>query len=155
MSNQMTAETRAEKTGKLLGIMTFLFAVALVIHQVIIIDGDVVSYMLKHSGNNVTENAIKTISNSIRYTGILYILAYASGVVAMKVQHPYLWWFLIAVFISQLFNALLYPPILYAAIFNVKGFLALIPYFFVVIGSLVMIIFMITVSIKRKSTFNR
>ncbi|REH87150.1 hypothetical protein [Staphylococcus felis] len=155
MSQKLTADIRAEKTGKLLGIMTFLFAVALVIHQVIIVDDQVVSYMLKHSGNNVTESAINAISNSIRYTGILYILAYASGVVAMKFQHPYLWWFLVAVFISQIFNALLYPPILYAAIFNVKSFFALIPYFFVVIGSLVMVIFMVTMSIKRKSTFNR
>ena len=61
---------------------------------------------------------------------------------------------MLAVFISQLFNALLNPPILYAAIFHVKGFFALVPYLLVNLGSLVLAIMMITVSVKRKSTFN-
>lgn len=155
MSEQLTPEMRAHTTGKMLGIVTFIFAVALVVHQVLIVDSDVISYMLTESGNDATKNAINGINNSIRYTGILYIIAYATGVLAMKFQHPYLWWFLVAIFVSQVFNALLYPPILYVAIYNVKGFFALVPYFVVVVGSLLLAIWMIVVSIKRKSTFNR
>ncbi|USO09589.1 hypothetical protein K9E75_12835 [Staphylococcus pseudintermedius] len=75
--------------------------------------------------------------------------------VALKNQHPYLWWFMLAVFISQIFNALLNPPILYTAIFHVKGFFGLIPYALVIVGSLVLAVMMIRVSVKRKSTFNR
>lgn len=155
MKQNSTNEVRAQHTGRLIGYISFLFAVCLVIHQVIIVNGHVISYMLEHSGNQTTKNAINAINNSLRYTGILYILAYSAGVVAIKYQHPYLWWFMVAVFISQLFNALLNPPILYAAILNVKGFFALIPFIVVSIGSLILAIFMITVSIKRKSTFNR
>ncbi|BAS46722.1 hypothetical protein SSCHL_1942 [Staphylococcus schleiferi] len=155
MSQLQNSGMRAQHTGKLLGYISFLFAVCLVIHQVVIVDGQVITYMLEHSGNKATENSINAINNSLRYIGILYVLAYAAGVVALKNQHPYLWWFMLAVFISQLFNALLNPPILYAAIFHVKGFFALVPYLVVNLGSLVLAIMMITVSVKRKSTFNR
>ncbi|UEX89660.1 hypothetical protein [Staphylococcus ratti] len=155
MKQNPSNEARAKHTGRLIGYLSFLFAVCLVVHQVIIVDGHVISYMLEHSNNRTTENAINMINNSLRYTGILYILAYSAGVVAIKYQHPYLWWFMIAVFISQLFNALLNPPIIYIAILNVKGFFALIPYIIVIIGTLLLVIFMIWVSIKRKSTFNR
>lgn len=155
MSQHMDTELRAKNTGKLLAYISFLFAVCLVVHQVVIVDGQVISYMLEQSGNKVSQNSINAISNSLRYTGILYILAYSAGVVSIKFQHPYLWWFMIAVFISQAFNSLLNPPILYSAIFHVKGFFALVPYGIAVIGSLVAAIFMITTSVKRKSTFNR
>ncbi|PTH59648.1 hypothetical protein [Staphylococcus agnetis] len=155
MDQNLSSDARATHTGRLLAYISFLFAVCLVIHQVVIVDGQVISYMLEHSGNQISQNAINAINNSLRYTGILYILAYSAGVVAIKYQHPYLWWFMVVVFISQLFNALLNPPILYTAIFNVKGFFALIPYIIVCIGSLILAVFMIIVSIKRKSTFNR
>ncbi|AVQ34362.1 hypothetical protein C7J88_09375 [Staphylococcus muscae] len=155
MSQHTDAEIRANHTGRLLAYVSFLFAVCLVVHQVMIVDGHVISHMLEQSGNKVSENAIKAISNSLRYTGILYILAYSAGVVAIKFQHPYLWWFMVAVFISQVFNALLNPPILYSAIFHVKGFFALVPYGIVVLGSIAVAAFMITTSIKRKTTFNR
>lgn len=148
-------ELRAQHTGKLIAYLSFLFAVCLVIHQVMVVDGQVVTYMLEHSGNQATKNSINAINNSLRYIGILYILAYAAGVVALKNQHPYLWWFMVAVFVSQLFNALLNPPILYVAIYHVKGFFGLVPYAVVFIGSLVLVIVMITMSVKRKSTFNR
>lgn len=155
MSQQMDTELRAKSTGKLLAYISFLFAVCLVVHQVVIVDGHVISYMLEQSGNKVSQNSINAISNSLRYTGILYILAYSAGVVAIKFQHPYLWWFMIAVFISQVFNALLNPPLLYSAIFHVKGFFALVPYGIAVIGSIIVAAFMITTSVKRKTTFNR
>ncbi|ARJ51307.1 hypothetical protein [Staphylococcus lutrae] len=155
MSQIQDKELRARHTGKLLAYLSFLFAVCLVIHQVMVVDGQVVAYMLEHSGNKATENSINAINNSLRYIGILYILAYAAGVVALKNQHPYLWWFMLAVFISQLFNALLNPPVLYSAIYHVKGFFGLVPYGVVFIGSLVLVVMMITMSVKRKSTFNR
>lgn len=155
MSQHTDTEVRANHTGKLLAYVSFLFAVCLTIHQVVIVDGQVIGHMLEQSGNNVSKNAINTISNSLRYTGILYILAYSAGVVAIKFQHPYLWWFMVAVFVSQVFNALLNPPILYSAIFHVKGFFALVPYGIVVLGSIAVAAFMITTSIKRKTTFNR
>ncbi|QLK85556.1 hypothetical protein [Staphylococcus sp. 17KM0847] len=155
MSNLTESEMRAKHTGRLLAYISFLFAVCLVVHQVTIVDSQVISHMLEQSGNKVSENAINAINNSLRYTGILYILAYSAGVVAIKFQHPYLWWFMLAVFISQVFNALLNPPLLYVSIVNVKGFLALVPYAVAVIGSIVMAVFMIITSIKRKTTFNR
>ncbi|EOG6878796.1 hypothetical protein ACLH3S_001772 [Staphylococcus pseudintermedius] len=155
MPQLQDTDLRAQHTGKLLAYLSFLFAVCLVIHQVMIVDGQVVTYMLEHSGNKATENSINAINNSLRYIGILYILANAAGVVALKNQHPYLWWFMLAVFISQIFNALLNPPILYTAIFHVKGFFGLIPYALVIVGSLVLAVMMIRVSVKRKSTFNR
>ncbi|UXR70025.1 MULTISPECIES: hypothetical protein [unclassified Staphylococcus] len=155
MSQHTDTEVRANHTGKLLAYVSFLFAVCLTIHQVVIVDGQVIGHMLEQSGNNVSKNAINTISNSLRYTGILYILAYSAGVVAIKFQHPYLWWFMVAVFVSQVFNALLNPPILYSAIFHVKGFFALVPYGIVVLGSIAVAAFMITTSVKRKTTFNR
>ncbi|UXR72065.1 hypothetical protein [Staphylococcus sp. IVB6240] len=155
MSQHTDTEVRANHTGKLLAYVSFLFAVCLTIHQVVIVDGQVIGHMLEQSGNNVSKNAINTISNSLRYTGILYILAYSAGVVAIKFQHPYLWWFMVAVFVSQVFNALLNPPILYSTIFHVKGFFALVPYGIVVLGSIAVAAFMITTSVKRKTTFNR
>ncbi|MCS4486868.1 hypothetical protein [Staphylococcus americanisciuri] len=155
MSQHTDTEMRANNTGKLLAYVSFLFAVCLVVHQVVIVDNHVIGYMLEQSGNKVTQNSINAINNSLRYTGILYILAYSAGVVAIKFQHPYLWWFMLAVFISQIFNALLNPPLLYSAIFHVKGFFALVPYGVAVIGSIIVVAMMITMSVKRKTTFNR
>ncbi|USO09590.1 hypothetical protein K9E75_12840 [Staphylococcus pseudintermedius] len=78
MPQLQDTELRAQHTGKLLAYLSFLFAVCLVIHQVMIVDGQVVTYMLEHSGNKATENSINAINNSLRYIGILYILANAA-----------------------------------------------------------------------------
>ena len=56
--------------------------------------------LLSLAGQKTSDTAVHNILNSDRYTGVMYILAYLAGVVALWNRHPYLWWFMFAVYVS-------------------------------------------------------
>ena len=60
-----------------------------------------------------------------------------------------------AVYISNAFFTLVNLYMVVQAILDVKSMIAILPILIVVIGSLILAAYMLVVSIKRKSTFNR
>ncbi|MEJ7351189.1 hypothetical protein WL553_13380, partial [Staphylococcus epidermidis] len=70
-------------------------------------------------------------------------------------RHPYLWWFMFAVYVSNALFTLVNLYMFVQAILDVKNVIAILPILIVVIGSIVLAIYMLVVSIARKSTFNR
>ncbi|MDN6067879.1 MAG: hypothetical protein L0I52_10940, partial [Staphylococcus equorum] len=120
-----------------------------------VLDDSVIKQLLLNSEQKPSENAVGTIKNSFQFTGVMYIFANLAGIIAIWNRHTYLWWFMFAVFISQiLYNVVNIGPV-YGAILDVKAGINLIPLTVVLIMSFVLAIYMLAVSIKRKSTFNR
>ncbi|MDN6720903.1 MAG: hypothetical protein L0L52_01565, partial [Staphylococcus equorum] len=114
-----------------------------------------IKQLLLNSEQKPSENAVGTIKNSFQFTGVMYIFANLAGIIAIWNRHTYLWWFMFAVFISQiLYNVVNIGPV-YGSILDVKAGINLIPLTVVLIMSFVLAIYMLAVSIKRKSTFNR
>ena len=78
-----------------------------------------------------------------------------AGVIAIWNRHTYLWWFMFAVFTSQILYNLINIGSVYGAILDVKGTINIFPLTIVLVMSLLLAIYMFVVSVKRKSTFNR
>ncbi|MCC3681636.1 hypothetical protein LLE75_01580 [Staphylococcus epidermidis] len=143
------------RTGRLIAISSLGFCILLIIHHFIVLDESTAKSILSLAGQKTSDTAVKNILNSDRYTGIMYILAYLAGTVAFWNRHPYLWWFMFAVYISNALFTLVNLYLFIQGILDVKNVLAVLPILIVVIGSIILAIYMLVVSITRKSTFNR
>ena len=151
------AETtkREVVTGNVIAISSLIFFILLIIHNFIVLDATTVKTLLSLAGQKTTTNSVNQVLNSFRFDGVMYLLAYLSGVIAYWNRHPYLWWFMFAVYISNAFFTLVNLYMVGHAIVYVKSVIAVVPILIVVIGSLILAAYMLVVSIKRKSTFNR
>ncbi|WP_432722036.1 hypothetical protein ABLV88_07955 [Staphylococcus equorum] len=148
-------KSRETKTAHLIAYSSLIIAILYAIHLFVVLDDSVIKQLLLNSEQKPFENAVGTIKNSFQFTGVMYIFANLAGIIAIWNRHTYLWWFMFAVFISQiLYNVVNIGPV-YGAILDVKAGINLIPLTVVLIMSFVLAIYMLGVSIKRKSTFNR
>ncbi|ANQ63665.1 hypothetical protein [Staphylococcus equorum] len=148
-------KSRETKTAHLIAYSSLIIAILYAIHLFVVLDDSVIKQLLLNSEQKPSENAVGTIKNSFQFTGVMYIFANLAGIIAIWNRHTYLWWFMFAVFISQiLYNVVNIGPV-YGAILDVKVGINLIPLTVVLIMSFVLAIYMLAVSIKRKSTFNR
>ena len=80
---------------------SLLFCILLIIHHFVVLDETTAKSLLSLAGQKTSDTAVHNILNSDRYTGVMYILAYLAGVVALWNRHPYLWWFMFAVYVSN------------------------------------------------------
>lgn len=148
-------KSKETKTAHLIAYSSLIIAILYAIHLFVVLDDSVIKQLLLNSEQKPSENAVGTIKNSFQFTGVMYIFANLAGIIAIWNRHTYLWWFMFAVFLSQiLYNVVNIGPV-YGAILDVKSGINLIPLTVVLIMSFVLAIYMLAVSIKRKSTFNR
>ena len=148
-------KSKETKTAHLIAYSSLIIAILYAIHLFVVLDDSVIKQLLLNSEQKPSENAVGTIKNSFQFTGVMYRVANLAGIIAIWNRHTYLWWFMFAVFISQiLYNVVNIGPV-YGAILDVKAGINLIPLTVVLIMSFVLAIYMLAVSIKRKSTFNR
>ncbi|PTE42200.1 hypothetical protein BUY79_02265 [Staphylococcus equorum] len=148
-------KSKETKTAHLIAYSSLIIAILYAIHLFVVLDDSVIKQLLLNSEQKPSENAVGTIKNSFQFTGVMYIFANLAGIIAIWNRHTYLWWFMFAVFLSQiLYNVVNIGPV-YGAILDVKAGINLIPLTVVLIMSFVLAIYMLAVSIKRKSTFNR
>ena len=70
-------------------------------------------------------------------------------------RHKYLWWFMFAVYVSNVLFTLVNVTMVINAIITAKSVLFIIPIIIVIVGSTVLALYMLVISIIRKSTFNR
>ncbi|MDG0825421.1 hypothetical protein M4K87_08115 [Staphylococcus equorum] len=148
-------KSKETKTAHLIAYSSLIIAFLYAIHLFVVLDDSVIKQLLLNSEQKPSENAVGTIKNSFQFTGVMYIFANLAGIIAIWNRHTYLWWFMFAVFISQiLYNVVNIGPV-YGAILDVKVGINLIPLTVVLIMSFVLAIYIVAVSIKRKSTFNR
>lgn len=152
----MAETTRREVvTGNVIAISSLIFFILLIIHNFFVLDTTTVKSLLSLAGQKTTTHAVNQVLNSFRFDGIMYLLAYLAGVIAYWNRHPYLWWFMFAVYISNAFFTLVNLYMVVQGILEAKNVIAAFPILIVVIGSLILAAYMLIVSIKRKSTFNR
>ncbi len=84
----------------------------------------------------------------------MYILAYLAGFITFWNRHTYVWWFMFAVYVSNSLFTLINLSITIQAIKAAHGASNIANFNrYYRFGSLA--IYMLVVSIKRKSTFNR
>lgn len=155
MTDITDSNAREKRSGRLIAISSFIFCILLIIHHFVVLDETTAKSFLSLAGQKTSNNAVHNILNSDRYTGVMYILAYLAGVVALWNRHPYLWWFMFAVYVSNALFTLVNLYMFVQAILDVKNVIAVLPILIVVIGSIILAIYMLVVSIARKSTFNR
>ncbi|MFZ8102642.1 hypothetical protein ACO1GT_13950, partial [Staphylococcus arlettae] len=91
-------KSRVTKTAHFIAYSSLILAILSAIHNFIVLDDSVVRQLLTNSGQKATDNAIGTIRNSFQYTGVMYVLAYLAGIIAIWNRHTYLWWFMFAAF---------------------------------------------------------
>lgn len=155
MEDITDSNVREKRSGRLIAMSSLLFCILLIIHHFVVLDVTTAKSLLSLAGQKTSDNAVHNILNSDRYTGVMYILAYLAGVVALWNRHPYLWWFMFAVYVSNALFTLVNLYMFVQAILDVKNVVAVLPILIVVIGSIILAIYMLVVSIARKSTFNR
>ncbi|MEL0538538.1 hypothetical protein [Staphylococcus debuckii] len=148
-------ELRAKKSGRFIAYASVLLAVIYAIYLFVALDNSVVADILTSHHIDATKNAVGNFINSYRLTGIMYLIAYMCGLIAIWNQHTYLWWFLFAVYISQAFYTAVNAGVIIQSINHVKSGFMTLPLWITIIGSLALAIYMLIISIKRKSTFNR
>ncbi|ATH60780.1 MULTISPECIES: hypothetical protein [Staphylococcus] len=148
-------ETKEVRTGHLIAYSSLIIAILYAIHLFLILDDSVVKQLLINSKQKPSENAIGVIKNSFQFTGVMYVIANLTGVIAIWNRHTYLWWFMFAVFASQILYNLVNINAVFEAILDVKSMVNILPLTIVLIMSFVLAVYMLVVSIKRKSTFNR
>lgn len=155
MDTENNKVMRAKKSGRFIAYASLFLAMMYGTYIFVVLDKSVITDLLTSHQIDATKNAVGNFLNSYRLTGIMYLLAYLCGLIAIWNQHPYLWWFLFAVYISQtFFTAVNADPIL-QSIVHVKSFYMTLPLWITLAGSLILALYMLIISIKRKSTFNR
>ena len=156
MDQQLNQSNKRERiTGQLIGYSSLVFCILLIIHNFIALDAQTAQTLLTQAHQKATNSAVDNILNSFRYTGIMYILAYLAGVIALWNRHKYLWWFMFAVYVSNVLFTLVNLTMVLNAIIEAKSVIFILPILIVVIGSAILAIYMLIISIVRKSTFNR
>lgn len=155
MEDITDSNVREKRSGRLIAMSSLLFCILLIIHHFVVLDETTAKSLLSLAGQKTSDTAVHNILNSDRYTGVMYILAYLAGVVALWNRHPYLWWFMFAVYVSNALFTLVNLYMFVQAILDVKNVVAVLPILIVVIASIILAIYMLVVSIARKSTFNR
>lgn len=156
MENQLNQPSQRERNaGKLIGYSSLILCILLIIHNFIALDTLTAKTLLSQAGQKASDSAVANILNSFRYTGIMYILAYLAGVIALWNRHKYLWWFMFAVYVSNVLFTLVNVTMVINAIITAKSVLFIIPIIIVIVGSTVLALYMLVISIIRKSTFNR
>ncbi|PTF02172.1 hypothetical protein BUY45_10480 [Staphylococcus devriesei] len=146
---------RERNAGKIIGYGSLIFCILLIIHNFIALDTQTAKTLLSQAGQKASGSAVDNILNSFRYTGVMYILAYLAGVIALWNRHKYLWWFMFTVYVSNVLFTLVNIAMVTNAIISAKSPLFVVPVFIVIIGSALLAIYMLVVSMMRKSTFNR
>lgn len=146
---------RERNAGKIIGYGSLIFCILLIIHNFIALDTQTAKTLLSQAGQKASGSAVDNILNSFRYTGVMYILAYLAGVIALWNRHKYLWWFMFTVYVSNVLFTLVNMAMVTNAIISAKSPLFVVPVFIVIIGSALLAIYMLVVSMMRKSTFNR
>ncbi|MEJ7506308.1 hypothetical protein WL523_12450, partial [Staphylococcus warneri] len=86
------SNVREKRSGRLIAMSSLLFCILLIIHHFVVLDVTTAKSLLSLAGQKTSDTAVHNILNSDRYTGVMYILAYLAGVVALWNRHPYLWW---------------------------------------------------------------
>ena len=152
---EVKPQSKEIKTAHLIAYSSVIIAILYVIHLFVVLDDSVIKQLLSNSGQTTSENAVGTIKNSFQFTGIMYIFANLAGIFAIWNRHIYLWWFMFAVFVSQILYNLINISAVYGAILDIKSSVNIIPLTLVLVLSFVLAVYMLIVSIKRKSTFNR
>ncbi|MCJ1656873.1 hypothetical protein MT340_010045 [Staphylococcus sp. NRL 16/872] len=156
MENQSPQSSKRERNaGKLIAYSSLIFSILLIIHNFIALDTQTAKELLTQAGQKTNDSTIANILNSFRYTGIMYILAYLAGVIALWNRHKYLWWFMFAVFVSNVLFTLVNLAMVINAIIAAKSALFIAPILIVIIGSSILALYMLVISIMRKSTFDR
>ena len=156
MDQQLNQSNKRERiTGQLIGYSSLVFCILLIIHNFIALDARTAKTLLTLAHQKASSSAVDNILNSFRYTGIMYILAYLAGVIALWNRHKYLWWFMFVVYVSNVLFTLVNLTMVLNAIIETKSVLFILPILIVVIGSAILAIYMLIISIVRKSTFNR
>lgn len=143
------------KTGRFIATASIVFSILLIIHYFVSLDNATAKALLNLTNQNTSDKAIDYILNSFRFTGIMYILAYLAGFITFWNRHTYVWWFMYAVYVSNSLFTLINLSITIQAIKAAHGAYLTLPILIVIIGSVALAIYMLVVSIKRKSTFNR
>lgn len=117
MENQLNQPSQRERNaGKLIGYSSLILCILLIIHNFIALDTLTAKTLLSQAGQKASDSAVANILNSFRYTGIMYILAYLAGVIALWNRHKYLWWFMFAVYVSNVLFTLVNVTIVINAI---------------------------------------
>ncbi|AMG64871.1 hypothetical protein AAFL37_01315 [Staphylococcus lugdunensis] len=148
-------QVREKRTGNLIAISSLVFSVLLVFHNFVALDMATAKALLAFAGQKTSDAVAHNLLNGFRYTGIMYILAYLAGVIAFWNRHMYLWWFMFAVFVSNAIFTLINISLVIKGITTAHSFMYALPILIVIIGSLALALYMLVISIKRKSTFNR
>ena len=151
----MDKTSKEMKTGRFIAIASVVFAILLIIHYFVSLDTASAKSLLELSKQNDSTRAADYILNNFRFTGIMYILAYLAGIITIWNRHTYVWWFMFAVYLSNSLFTLINFSMTIKAIQHAHNTLLTFPIIIVVIGSLALAIYMLVVSVKRKSTFNR
>ena len=128
-------KSRVTKTAHFIAYSSLILAILSAIHNFIVLDDSVVRQLLTNSGQKATDNAIGTIRNSFQYTGVM--------------------WFMFAAFTTNVLYNLINVSVVLQAISDAKSVLSTLPLIIVLVASTLIAIYMLVVSIKRKSTFNR
>ena len=156
MDQQLNQSNKRERiAGQWIGYSSLVFCILLIIHNFIALDARTAKTLLTLAHQKASSSAVDNILNSFRYTGIMYILAYLAGVIALWNRHKYLWWFMFAVYVSNVLFTLVNVTMVINAIITAKSVLFIIPIIIVIVGSTVLALYMLVISIIRKSTFNR
>lgn len=142
------------KTGRFIATASIVFSILLIIHYFVSLDNATAKALLNLTNQNTSDKAIDYILNSFRFTGIMYILAYLAGFITFGID-ILMWWFMFAVYVSNSLFTLINLSITIQAIKAAHGAYLTLPILIVIIGSVALAIYMLVVSIKRKSTFNR
>ena len=88
MENQLNQPSQRERNaGKLIGYSSLILCILLIIHNFIALDTLTAKTLLSQAGQKASDSAVANILNSFRYTGIMYILAYLAGVIALWNRH--------------------------------------------------------------------
>lgn len=154
-TTEQEKKLRAKKSGRFIAYSSVTLAIIYAIYLFVSLDNSVVADILTSHHSDATKNAVGNFINSYRLTGIMYLIAYMCGLIAIWNQHTYLWWFLFAVYISQAFYTAVNAGVIIQSINHVKSGFMTLPLWITIIGSLALAVYMLVISIKRKSTFNR
>src|SRR5699024_1131453 len=141
--------TKEVRTGHLIAYSSLIIASLYAIHIFLILDDSVVKQVLINSKEKTSENAIGVIRYRFKFTGVMYVIANLTGVIAIWNRHTYLWWFMFAVFASQILYNLVNINAVFEAILDVKSMVNILPLTIVLIMSFVLAVYMLVVSIKR------
>lgn len=137
------------------GVCSLVFAIGSALHNFVIIDSSVIEEMMRAAGGTDPAGDAPGFTSGFRLVGDVYIAANAVGIAALWSRASWLYWWVLAVNVTQGLGWVMIPSQMWPVVADRYGFAGVLPSAVTDGGAVLLAIGLIALLVKYRTTWAR